>query len=96
VTFVDKAWLSGGGYDTTNILATSLAETIEFQALVNQTASPQDLTGATHGNAYNEAAALLGPVQNNSGPLTRKSLVDAIPELFQNATISMASVPSLQ
>lgn len=89
----DTGWSNGGGYDKTNVFSTVIAETKEFQPLINRTTSPSDLTGEAEGEVFDKVSALFGPRKEATDT---KDLANMIEELFQNVTISMASVPSLR
>lgn len=70
------------------ILSTSLADTIELSPFLLGFMSARDLAGSDSSQAINEAASLIRPATSSEG---RLHLKDAMQELFFNITMSMAS-----
>ncbi|WPA96002.1 uncharacterized protein RHO25_000607 [Cercospora beticola] len=84
--------MDGHAYST-EIFSTSLIESIEISKLALWQPSASNISNATSGPAYDDAASLYAPVQTK--PESRKPLSEMLEELFFNATISMASSDAL-
>lgn len=89
----NDAWSPGRVRDRSFVLRTVLVETDEIYNSWNKSASAKEVIGITQGDTYDRFIELYGPTEKSP---PRKSLLEVLPDLFQNATISLASVPSLR
>ncbi|KAM3418385.1 hypothetical protein BST61_g4379 [Cercospora zeina] len=82
-----------GSHYSTEVFSTSLIESIELSKLALWQPSAANISNATSGSAYHDAASLYAPAQTK--PESRKSLDEMLEELFFDVTISMASSEAL-
>ncbi|KAK1688410.1 hypothetical protein BDP55DRAFT_738020 [Colletotrichum godetiae] len=97
-TWTPETWSTGEGREVRDrplMFNTTLAETQELYEFRNIPEDLKRLTESTEGKVYDASLALFGPIEDEPKQ-SHRSLVESLPELFQNVTISMARMPFIR